>query len=160
MTHPRTLLLPALLAPVLLVAAGGAGALEVPPPAEDPVAAVDERQSRMSDLGDAAKAIGGWVRGEGPTLEDVRAEAGTIDEISTGMVALFPPETAVGVSDSDALPVIWEEWDRFAESIRALQDTTGPLIEAADGGDRAAIAQAFRQTGQACGACHDDFRAE
>ena len=62
------------------------------------------------------------------------------------------------VDDSEALPVIWEQPEKFAAAISKAADATAALKEAVSGGDKAAIGAAFRNVGMSCRGCHDDFR--
>ncbi|HYD30798.1 MAG TPA: cytochrome c [Azospirillaceae bacterium] len=127
--------------------------------AGDATAQVQHRQDNMKRLGDAAKAIGRYVKNEGGTAQDVQAAARTIREVSARIVPeLFPTGTAEGVSDSKAKPEIWREWSRFQEDARALEQASAQLAQAAATGERTAIVQAFGAVGKACSSCHDDFR--
>jgi len=62
------------------------------------------------------------------------------------------------VDDSEALPAIWEQPEKFAAAIEKSADATAAFKEAVSGGDKAAIGAAFRNVGKSCGGCHDDFR--
>lgn len=71
---------------------------------------------------------------------------------------LFPAGSNVG--DSEALPLIWEEPEEFAEAIDTAEEATTAFREAVASGDRAAIGAAFRDVGAACRGCHDRFRVD
>ncbi len=62
------------------------------------------------------------------------------------------------VDESEALPVIWEQPEKFAAAIKKSEDATIAFQEAVDGGDSKAIGAAFRNVGMSCRGCHDDFR--
>lgn len=64
------------------------------------------------------------------------------------------------VDDSEALPAIWEQAEKFAAAIKKTQEATVAFQEAVAGGDGDAIGAAFRNMGKSCGGCHDDFRVE
>lgn len=64
------------------------------------------------------------------------------------------------VGDSEALPLIWEEPEEFAEAITKAEEATSAFQEAVASGDRAAIGAAFRDVGAACRGCHDRFRVD
>ena len=70
---------------------------------------------------------------------------------------IFPPDSG---HDSHALPAIWEQPDEFAAAVTEAEAATAGLREAIAGGDRRAVAQAFKRTGDACKGCHESFRAE
>jgi len=71
---------------------------------------------------------------------------------------LFPAGSNVG--DSEALPLIWEKPEEFAEAIDTAEEATTAFREAVANGDRAAIGAAFRDVGTACRGCHDRFRVD
>ena len=71
---------------------------------------------------------------------------------------LFPAGSNVG--ESEALPVIWEKPEEFAEAIETAEQATAAFRDAVAGGDRAAIGAAFRGVGAACKGCHDRFRLD
>ena len=59
-----------------------------------------------------------------------------------------------------AKPEIWKEWDKFKKLQGDLQANTAKLAVAAKSGDADAVKAAFGDTGKACKACHDAFRAQ
>jgi cytochrome c556 len=61
--------------------------------------------------------------------------------------------------DTRALPVIWEDFDGFMESYEAMVVEVSELAAVAGNG-QAELAAQVRSTGESCGACHDDYRAE
>jgi cytochrome c556 len=63
------------------------------------------------------------------------------------------------VEGSDALAVIWQEPEAFDAAIAKAEAATNAFVKAAEGGDKATIAAAFREVGGACKGCHDKFRA-
>ena len=50
--------------------------------------------------------------------------------------------------------------DDFATRLDDFTDAAAAFAEAAEGGDAGAIGTAFQGLGQACKACHDDYRAQ
>ena len=62
------------------------------------------------------------------------------------------------VDESEALPVIWEQPEKFAAAIKKSEDATVAFKAAVAGGDSEAIGAAFRNVGMSCRGCHDDFR--
>jgi cytochrome c556 len=57
-----------------------------------------------------------------------------------------------------ALPAIWSNPAGFAARIEAFQTAADALVEAARGGDAAAIEAAQGALQPTCGACHMEFR--
>lgn len=73
----------------------------------------------------------------------------------------MPEEGFIAGSDSgdtDALPEIWENKDKFSAGFDKLQETTAVLAEASKSGDMNTIMPAFGEVGKTCKGCHDNFR--
>lgn len=151
-----------LLRPV--AAAGLAAALLATPSLaqvpDDPADAVDYRQSQMGIFGDNLRVIVGFLRQGNGTMADVQAAAANMVEISPNITDWFPEGTGVGVSDSAALPGIWEDWDTFAQGADNATLAIAQLAAAALRADEAAVGEAFGGVGMACGACHERFQQE
>lgn len=64
------------------------------------------------------------------------------------------------VEDSHALPAIWENPDKFAAAVDRATSAMAELDQAVRADDRRAIAGAFKNVGDACKGCHEDFREE
>ncbi len=62
------------------------------------------------------------------------------------------------LEDSRALPAIWENTEDFQAKAAALEEATATLASAA-GTDLASLQGALGAVGQACGACHEAYRA-
>ena len=76
---------------------------------------------------------------------------------SASLIAGLFPEGSEGAA---ALPLIWEEPDRVSEASKKSADTAAALAVAAEGGNRAEIAKAFKAAGDACKACHERYKSE
>jgi cytochrome c556 len=61
---------------------------------------------------------------------------------------------------TEALPVIWEQYDRFEELAGNAPSNSEPLVEVAAGGDEEAVKRAAAALLDNCRACHDDFRVD
>jgi cytochrome c556 len=72
--------------------------------------------------------------------------------------ALFPPGSDKG--DTKALPAIWSDSAGFAKAAAALGTAADKLTAAAKADDKTAFAEAIKEVGGACGACHKDYRAK
>ena len=62
--------------------------------------------------------------------------------------------------DTEALPIIWEQFDLFQERAQALADGANTFAGVAAGGDRMATLGAIRAFGANCGNCHETFRVD
>lgn len=71
---------------------------------------------------------------------------------------MFPEGTQL--ASSRALPAIWTDRAGFDARAAAFQSATASLAAAAQAGDKAAFAAAYKATGESCGSCHDAYRAE
>jgi cytochrome c556 len=61
---------------------------------------------------------------------------------------------------TEALPVIWEQYDRFEELAGNARRSAEQLVEVAAGGDEEAVRRAAAALLDNCRACHDDFRVD
>lgn len=145
----------------VLVTALVAGFSVLPAAVADPTPedAKDYRTSVMTSLRGHIGAASMHVR------DLVDDENGFLDKHAEGLANgaaelkyIFPAGSNVG--DSEALSLIWEEPDEFAEAIATAQEATAAFQEAVASGDRAVIGAAFRDVGAACRGCHDRFRVD
>ncbi len=58
---------------------------------------------------------------------------------------------------TEALPALWENFPKVIESVKALSAAADGMADAA-GKDLASLQAAMGPVGQACGACHKQFR--
>jgi len=149
----------ALIRPFLFGLAGAAlvatGAL-----AQDINPAVKARQSHMTLYGHNLGLLGGMARGN----IDYDAEAATAAAANlAALAALDQSRYWPEGTDSDtlmetrALPAIWENIPDVIEKSRTLAAATGTLATEAGGG-LDALRASLGPVGEACGACHEDYR--
>jgi cytochrome c556 len=69
---------------------------------------------------------------------------------------LFPPGSDKGATK--AAPAIWTDRAGFQKDAEALSAAGGKLAIAAKADDATAAAAALKEIGDACGACHKDYR--
>lgn len=137
----KKLVVPAL---VVTFAAGAAIAQDDP---------VEARMELMKMIGGATKTLGDMVKGE--TAFDAE-EANTALQVIASNAGLAPSafETEATNDESEALPAIWSNWEDFVSKAQALEI-------AADGleiTDEASVQTALGVLGQACKACHSEYR--
>lgn len=82
------------------------------------------------------------------------ALARALDELDV----LFPEVSRDG--DTHALPVVWDNPEKFAEAVEDAQSKASALQAAMGGDDRKATLEAFAATGKSCKGCHEVYRAE
>ena len=61
--------------------------------------------------------------------------------------------------DSRAKPEIWAQWSEFTKHPAIATKAAQELSAAAKAGDMALVEHKFKALGEACKACHTDFRA-
>ena len=135
--------------------------------ADEPANIVKYRKAFMGANGAHISMIAAVVKGEVSFTDGLAANAQALAEqgklLTANLQQLFPEGTAKGEVEVDtrALPVIWERWDEFQQAAQALQQESAKLVEVAESGDQAAIAQQLGALGrQACANCHETFREE
>jgi cytochrome c556 len=121
-----------------------------------PEDAKDYRTAVMTSLRGHVGAASMHVRGLVDDNGFLEKHAEGLANGASELKYLFPAGSNVG--ESEALPVIWEEPEEFAEAIETAEQATAAFRDAVAGGDRAAIGAAFRDVGAACRGCHDRFR--
>ncbi len=164
---------PAIAAVMMLTACGDNGGSEAAPEASSEAAGaqlpngmtikeqIEARQSQLEKVGDAFKAISDQLKAGTPDIAIIQEAAAVVPEATQGMADWFPegsgPESGI---DTDALPAIWENMPDFQEKVGNMQEAAANLNTVAQGGDMAAIGEAFKTTGGTCKACHDDYRLD
>jgi cytochrome c556 len=73
-------------------------------------------------------------------------------------VKLFPAGSGTG--KTDALPLIWQEQERFQKAAADMKASSAALRDAIRSGDKAAIGKALKPAGDACKGCHDRYRKD
>ena len=117
---------------------------------------IQKRQDLMKSNGAAAKAIKAAV--EAKDYATVETKAKDINGNAEKIVSAFPAGSTTG--KTKATPAIWEKSDDFAKAAKNLGKTAGELAAAAKSGDDAAVNTKMKAVGDACAACHKQFRAE
>ena len=137
--------------PALLITATGVALAQFQKP-ED---AIKYRQSVLTVMSNHFGRIGAVVKGEAPyNKDDVAKNAALVATLSTLPWQAFGPGTEGG----KAQPDIWTENAKFKSANEKLQSATAELNLAAQSGNLDNVKKAFGAVGQACKACHDDFR--
>lgn len=118
------------------------------------------RQSYFTVLAMNFGPIAGMVKGDIPWNEEMLvARAEDVNAIvNIDVSRAFAPGSDGG--KTRAKPAIWENTDDFLEKYEALRAAAGDLLAAAKTGDRAKVGAAVKDTGGACKACHDEYKAK
>jgi len=119
--------------------------------------AIEYRQGALTVMGNHFGRIGAMTSGKVPF--DAKAVQANADLVAT--LAKLPWSAFIEGSDkgdTNARPEVWSQADKFKAASQKLEDATVKLAAAAKTGNQDAIKAAFGATGEACKACHDDFR--
>lgn len=132
----------------LVITAGVAVAKEG---VQDPT--VKARMDLMGINGKSAKTLGQMAKGEVP-FDAAAAEAAKADLIATAAQIAAKFETPATDPVSEALPVIWTNWDGFTANAAAL----GKAAAALDASSLEGVQAGMGAIGGACKECHTNFR--
>lgn len=121
---------------------------------------VKERMDAMGVMGKAMKAVGEMFKGQTSYDADaIQAAAESVAQHAQDIPGLFPDSDASRHGKAtEALPVIWEQKDRFdALSADMLRESRG-LASIAHNEDKRAVRLQFAKTAKICSVCHTAFR--
>ncbi|WP_419912014.1 c-type cytochrome [Hoeflea sp.] len=119
---------------------------------------VKQRMDAMKDIAAQMKQLGAMIKGERDfDAAAAAAAAETIVQHADTMLSLFPQGS--NEHPSEALTVIWSDWQGFSDSAgefaahaMALSDAAGSATSAAE------IRASFATVGKGCTACHEVYR--
>ena len=126
--------------------------------ATTPEDAIKYRQAVMESLGGHVAAFLLIALNKVDAREYLQNHADALANLSTEMDGLFPAGSGEG--DTEALPAIWDDNEKFAAAVAKMQEATSALQETVRSGDPKAIMGAFAEAGKSCKGCHETFRAE
>jgi cytochrome c556 len=126
-----------------------------------PADAVKSRQAQFRELGTASKNLHDELQSTSPFWFVLKSSTSEILSHALSMHDWFPPDSgpAPGLKTA-AKPEIWLHPQEFKARQDALISQAQLLAAAADAKDLPAVKQHFQAVGQACGACHTEFRAK
>jgi cytochrome c556 len=124
--------------------------------ADEPEDVIKYRQSMMAAIGGHMGASTQIVRGKVQPEGHLAMHAKALAELSGDLGVLFPEGSDFG--ETKAKAEIWSKPQDFARVVADAKTATAEFATAAAGGDAAQIAAAHRKVGEACKACHQDFR--
>ena len=118
---------------------------------------VKERQENRKQTAAAMRAIKGVIDAKGPTAGAVE-QAAKLKTLEAAFVKLFPAGS--DKDETKALPTVWSDWPASRRPARRWMPPTTSSPSRRARATMAALTAAFGDTGKACGACHDKFRAK
>jgi cytochrome c556 len=124
--------------------------------------AIKIRQAGYRFMGWNMGKINGNLKGEFKA-DEVKAAANVLQAIAnSGMGALYPAgsDKGVGFHETAVKPEFFKNMPKVGELAKNFNKEANELAKVAATGDKAAVQAQFGKLGEACKACHDDFRKE
>jgi cytochrome c556 len=135
-----------------------------------PVAALDgEQAQKATETRQSVLKVVGWNMGPlGAMARDLipfdaalaARSAERIAWMTTMIPDAFRADTREHTLETEALPVIWQDYARFETLAANAQASAEKLAEIAASGDEAATKKAIGALVDDCRACHNDFRVK
>ncbi|WP_018861380.1 MULTISPECIES: cytochrome c [unclassified Thioalkalivibrio] len=121
-------------------------------------ATIDYRQGVMRAIGGNVGSIAAVIVDGADFGENLEMHTKHLVDLTGDIPALFPEGS--DFPDTDAREEIWDDWDRFQELAQDTKEAAEELHAAVEAGDDDELPIRFRNLGQSCQACHDDFRRD
>lgn len=120
------------------------------------------RQSAYQVLAWNNARIKANVEGQYNKDEVIKAANSTAAIANSGLGGLFAPGTEQGKGwhDTSVKPELFKDGKKVGELAGNFVKEANELAKVASTGDAAAVKAQFGKLGQACKACHDDFKAK
>jgi cytochrome c556 len=129
--------------------------------AEQATRVTETRQGLLKVVGWSVTPLNAMARGDLEWNDELmRRNSQRVAWLVTMIPDAFRADTRAHELETRALPVIWEEFDRFEELAGNVRSSAERLVEVAAGGDRRATERAVGALLDDCRACHDTFRAD
>lgn len=123
--------------------------------------AAEVRQSVLKLVAHNYRPMAGMARGNAPfDAAVVATNSVRIHHLSEMLADAFVTDTRGSGVETEALDIIWEDFDGFRSKADALRQAAAELVETGNAGDEAATLDAVRNLGQRCGSCHDVYRLD
>jgi cytochrome c556 len=133
-----------------------------PSPEAQAKSAIETRQGLFKVMSSQFGPVGGMLRNTVPFDAAVVERNSARIAVLAGMIPdLFANDTRTfTATKTAALDGIWNSQADFKGKADALAKAANDLNAAAKTGDKAATLKAAGAVGQACGSCHDNYRAK
>jgi cytochrome c556 len=145
---------------VLLGAVSIALAQNAPPsPEKQADKAVETRQGLFNVQAFVFGPVGAMLKGAAPVdAALVQKEAGRLQVTSSMITEMFKFDTRKFQTHTKAKEKVWTEQADFAKKADDLHEAAVALEAAAKKGEKSGILDAAGKVGNACKACHDEYR--
>ena len=117
---------------------------------------VKERMEQMEAMAKHMKAISERIKSK-RDLTAIKGDAAAIAALAPHITHLFPKGSTQ--SPTEAKVTIWNNWPDFESKARALEVESGALANM-NSEDFGTLSAQVRAVSQACGACHEKYRAK
>ena len=121
-------------------------------------ATIDYRQGVMRAIGGNVSAFAAVVIDGAEFGDNLEMHTRQLLDLTRDIPALFPEGS--DFPETDAREEIWDDWDHFVGRAEDVREAVEALHAAVEAGDEDQYAIRFRNLGQSCQACHDDFRRD
>lgn len=135
----------------LLLSSGSAMAFD-----EGAEAVIDYRQGVMRSLGGHTASTAAILVDGADFADRLPGHAHALVELTRDMPRLFPEGSDFG--ETAALPSVWENPEDFAVRAEANHAAAVALAEAIENGQTEGLGTLFREVGQSCRSCHQEYR--
>ncbi len=113
------------------------------------------RMMVMSTIGDQMKVLGSMAKGQ--AAFDAAAANAALIEVAAQSAQIAPMfETRADDPKSEALPIIWEQWEDFTK-LAIASETTAEALAGTITSEKD-LGPAIGQIGGTCKACHSKYR--
>ncbi|MBS0418446.1 MAG: cytochrome c [Proteobacteria bacterium] len=130
-----------------------------PSPEKQAEKAVEIRQGLFNVQGFAFGPVGAMLKGAAPVdAALVQKEAARVQMTSSMITEVFKLDTRKFQTRTKAKDKIWTDQQDFAQKANDLHEAAVVLEAAARKGDKSGILDAAGKVGNACKACHDEYR--
>lgn len=124
--------------------------------AAEPEDLIKYRRNVMKAIGGHTSAAGLIVEGKVDYKRQLAEHARAVQIMTRDIPALFPKDSDFG--ETRAKDEVWSKRADFEKAAQNTKTKAAAFAKATQGSNPSAIAASFKELGQSCKACHDDFR--
>ncbi len=141
------------------LAAAASFALAAPVHAQfaKPEDAVKYRQSAFALMSNHMGRIDSQLKSGSPNMRAIQSSAALVETLAKLPFEAFTPDSDM-LPNTRAKPELWNDTAKVRQLTERMQAEVAKLSATAKGGDARAIRTQLGAVGQACKACHDDYR--
>jgi len=137
----------------LLLGTGLVAHAAEPSPADE---IVKYRQAVMKSQGAHMAAAAAIIQGKVAFKDQLAAHVNSLEATTLEINSIFPKDSDVG--DTKALKEVWSKNEEFLKHAKDAQEKSAALAKAVAAGDTKNYGARLKDLGEACKACHKDFR--